>query len=235
MATSPTSLDNDKRVSDLPGITRILEGLIEARSLISVFVGEETEQGYTSAVLAAYPDKQQFVMDELSMNKGHKELLQQKKLSAYAILKGVKVFFKADLRKVAEKKSIPYYVLNFPEFIHYGQQRSSFRVLLPNSAKSSVKILSTYGQLVDLSIGGVGFMLPSGMAVRSGEILMNVLIQLPHGGSFHCDLEVCHVMSQFDKRHNRIGAKFMGLPKNMENQLHRTIIKLERSKLKPED
>lgn len=218
----------------MPGMARILEGLIETRALISVFVGEDQENAYTSAVLAAYPDQQQFVMDVLT-GAGHQALLEEKKLGAYAMLNGVKVFFRAGLRKVGEKESIPYYVFNFPDFIHYGQQRSSFRVLLPNSAKSSVKILSTYGQLVDLSTGGVGFLLPSEMAVRSGEILMNVLIQLPHGNSFYCDLEVCHVVSKFDQRHKRVGAKFISLPKNMENHLHRSIIKLQQSKLKSDE
>jgi c-di-GMP-binding flagellar brake protein YcgR len=232
MAQIPSEQHNDKKVSDFRGMRRILDGLINSRSLLTIIIGDKEHEFYSSAVLAVYPDEQQFVMDELNPEIGHKRLLESGTLKAYALLKGVKVFFSATMRMVSTKDGISYYVFSFPDYIYYEQQRNHYRVRVMGVSHNAINIDEIEGRLVDLSLGGIGAQFPAGTELQQGQQIHNVQLQLPDGNSIECDLEICSVMPLNDNKHVRIGAKFIQLEKNRERQLQRIVNHLEREELK---
>jgi len=232
MAQAPSEQNKDKKVSDFRGMRRILDGLITSRSLLTIIIGENEHEFYSSAVLAVYPEERQFVMDELNPEVGHKRLLESGTLKAYALLKGVKVFFTANMRKVSTKDGISYYVFSFPEYIYYEQQRNHYRVQVLGVTNNAINIDQLEGRLVDLSLGGIGAQFPAGTAIQEGDQIHNVHIQLPDSHSIECDLEICNVMPLNDNKHLRVGARFIRLEKDRERQLQRIVNHLEREELK---
>jgi c-di-GMP-binding flagellar brake protein YcgR len=211
---------------------RILDGLINSRSLLTIIIGDKEHEFYSSAVLAVYPDEQQFVMDELNPEIGHKRLLESGTLKAYALLKGVKVYFSANMRMVSTKDGISYYVFSFPDYIYYEQQRNHYRVRVMGVSNNSINFDEVEGRLVDLSLGGIGAQFPAATELQQGQQIHHVQLQLPDGNSIECNLEICSVMPQNDNKHIRIGAKFIQLEKDRERQLQRIVNHIEREELK---
>jgi flagellar brake protein len=232
MATPPSEQSPDNKVSDERGMRRILEGLTSARSLLTIFIGDDEHNFYSSVVLAVYTQERQFVMDELNPKIGHKRLLETGTLKAYALLKGVKVFFKATMRMVSSKDGISYYVFSFPDYIHYEQQRNHYRVQVIGVSNNAININQLEGRLVDLSLGGIGAQFPAGTVLQAGDTIQNAHIQLPDGHGIECDLEICNVMPLSDNKYIRVGAKFIQLEKDRERQLQRMVNHLEREELK---
>lgn len=211
---------------------RVLDGLQSSRSLITVIIGDQNKERYSSAVIAVYPEERQFVMDEITPKAGHERLLQANKLKAYALLKGVKVHFTAEVLKADSKDGIPYYVFSFPEYIYYAQQRTHYRVHIPGARQKAIQAGAAEGRLVDLSLGGIGAIFPEDSDLNEGDILSNVRIQLPDGNSFHCDVEVCHIIPIQQQKQYRVGARFINVPKQQKRQIQRCVTSLEREELR---
>jgi c-di-GMP-binding flagellar brake protein YcgR len=237
MANPASEQNPDKKVSDERGMRRILEGLISARSLLTIFIGDDEHNFYSSAVLAVYPQEKQFVLDELNPLAGHKKLQEHETLKVYALLKGVKVYFSARVRKVSVKDEISYYVFSFPDFIYYAQQRDHYRVHVTGTDENTIRLNDAEGRLLDLSLGGIGALFPAESKIDVGDTIMNAQIQLPGGHFIHCSLEICNRMHFDDKRLTRIGAKFIDLEKERERQIQRIITYFEREemRLKPKE
>lgn len=232
MANPPSEQNPDKKVSDDRGMRRILEGLISARSLLTIFIGDDEQNFYSSAVLAVYPDERQFVLDELNPETGHKRLLENETLKAHALLKGVKVFFSTRVRKVSVKEGISYYVFSFPDYIYYAQQRGHYRVHVTGTGENTIRLNETEGRLLDLSLGGIGALIPVEATMEVGNTIANAQIQLPGGHRINCELEISNIMNIEDKRHYRVGAKFINLERERERQIQRIVTYFEREELR---
>jgi c-di-GMP-binding flagellar brake protein YcgR len=232
MPNTPEDNESDKRVTSSHGMRRVLEGLLTARSLITIIIGDQNRERYSSAVLAVYPDEQQFVMDEITPKKGHALLIEAKTLKAYALLKGVKVHFSVELRKADSKDGIYYYVFSYPEYIYYEQQRTHYRVHVPASRQKAVRLSKAQGRLIDLSVGGIGALFPIDSGLNEGDTISDVEVQLPDGNTLYCDLEICHIVPLEAQKKARIGARFINIPRDQKRRLQRCVTSLEREELR---
>jgi c-di-GMP-binding flagellar brake protein YcgR len=233
MDNPSSELKPDNKVSDEREMRRILKGLNSARSLLTIFIGDDEQNHYSSVVLDVYPQERQFILSELNPVSGHKKQLEHETLKIHALLKGVKVFFSARLGKTSTKDGISHYVFSYPDYIYYQQQRDHYRVHVTGNNENTIHLdEAAEGCLLDLSLGGIGALFPSKTKLEVGDTFPNAQIELPGRHRISCGLEICNLTLADDKRQYRVGVKFVDLEKEHERHVQRIITYFEREELR---
>ena len=232
---SPNYDSGSEKVTNRFRVIDILNRLKDARSLVSVTIADSAEP-YNSAILQVATDPDYLVLDELTPQQGHDRLLEKRTLRAFARLDGVEIRFAAELAEAGSDNGIAFYRLPLPRELDYAQKRSAFRAQVGMGLDVPIQLSDdrgnrVEGRLSDLSVGGLGGVLPPDVRVDKGTVL-TCLMELPGVGRFTCPMEVRFAKVKPDPERLRIGGRFVDLTMGQERALQRSVNFLQRELLR---
>lgn len=228
-----------ENVRSRPRILALLKRLKDRFVTLSVAL-PNSQLEYNSAILGIHPDQNCLVLDELKPEEGGRQLVSAGECTIEVYLKGEGMRFASKLLTTGREDDIDYYKISLPDSVQHYLRRSSYR--LPLSLVDTIAILvrdpdrtDIHGEVVDLSLGGVGFRLPRTPwteSLEQGNEILACKIRLESGNVLHCALEIRFISVSRDRAHVRAGARFIDLAKQDLRLLQHYIIALERERLK---
>lgn len=233
-----SDLGNPRRI-DLPEqITHILQGICNRRNLVTVRL-PRCKEAFTSSILKLDRRAGMLILDELSPQEGHELLMQRKELQIDTRHHGVEVGFKTTLAGASQEGGIALYRVPIPRTLQYNQRREHYRaevgVVLPIPIiLEGVKGQAFHGQLIDISVGGIGaqFQDASEEDLADGARFAVCEIELPPGQRLRTGLEICFVSRALVSRQLRIGGRFIELNRADQHTIAKFIASLERERLR---
>lgn len=228
-----------EHITSRPRLLSLLNRIKDQFSILSVQLPESSSR-YTSAVVAIHPEENCLILDEITPSDGHERFLRVKKCTIEVFSKGQGLSFTTTLVSKGLDNGIAYYKVELPPSIYYYLQRTNYRVPLPLNKKTHVLLpgpdeLPVEGEVVDLSLGGIGCKIP---ATRWTERLVpgtdvpSCRFVLGTGEMLTVDIEVCYTAAAKDKKTLHMGARFVDLTKGQQKRLERYIMSVERERLK---
>ena len=219
-----------------PGqVTRLLKILEDDRSLLTITIPER--KGYfTSSIIGVSPEA--VFLDKLNPSLGHKLLLENRALKAFANLRGIKTSFQSRVVQSGDSNGIPYYKCVLPGELYYPQKRQYHRCSMKGTGKVSFQVTDTTelkpidGVLYDISRGGIGVLIHESIQIDSGDILQGCQITLPCKNTVHFDLYVTFCKNLPRSKKIRIGGYFLHLDVKSEQILGRFITQTEREEVR---
>jgi len=219
-----------------PGqIIRLLKILEDDRSLLTITIPER--KGYFTSSIIAVKSEGVF-LDKLTPALGHKLLMENKALKAFANLRGIKTSFQSTVIQSGDANGIPYYKCVLPGELYYPQKRQYHRCSMKGTGKISFQ--AAYGEeqepldgiLYDISRGGIGVLIHDRIQIDSGEIFHGCRITLPCKNKIHFDLQITFCKKLPRSKKLRIGGYFLHLDVKSEQILGRFITQTEREEVR---
>lgn len=208
----------------------MLERLARQHNMLTVVVPGQSQR-YTSSIVAI--EDAHVLLDQLMPADGHKLLLEAGTLQVTGKLDGIDFRFIATLEDVEAANNMVTYRVNLPARLEYRQRRMDYRAHIPIAQKLSVLIDdgnagAIEGELYDLSLGGVGMILPGETSALMPHEWYECAIELPDESWLFCQIKFCH--ARMIPAHDRhlIGARFAELSPVQAQQVGRCIGMLER-------
>lgn len=249
-----------ERVTDAARIFMILKGLQVARSLLTVTIPGVGER-FVSTLLKVDPDRGSIWLDELAPRGGHDELLKSGQARTNASLRSVGVFFKLTLKESGEQGGVAWYRFTLPQMVHYLQRRAYYRVPVgfsrivpvriepvtpaPNGENGGAENTSVspkayppqviHGRLHDISLGGIGLLLPRDLPIKNGSRFERCVIDIEDSDPLVCIVEIRYVMQDFLTNMQRAGARFLSLDARQKRLIEHFSRMLERAALRKHD
>lgn len=223
-----------ERISHGPQIAGLLKRVRDKRVLLSVRV-RGSDALFNSLLLDVDVERNLILLDELNPQLGHELACQARELRVHCQCQGVELSFDCRIEVGRGQRGISFYRAALPEAVNYLQRRSNYRVRVGRDLNVPVS-LSTNGaldgELIDLSLGGLGATLPDRADVARGQIVEACSIQLPRCDPLTTELEIRFVYQDRVRQAVRIGASFRNLDPQRQNLLRRFITQLEREMLR---
>ncbi len=195
---------------------------------------------YQSIILELDPEERTLLIDELFPNDFVGMPGQRVKVSI-RLDGGRKMKFETDITEKYIHEDAPLYVLAMPMDIAVDQRRNAFRLPIGDRVEIDSRFIGPdeqryHGRLRNVSSSG---------------ILLDVMVQGESANSFHYDDLLSHVtfdfaglnidcgvsvrsidVDQTDDRHCFIGAEFVDLPAQEQRSLERSIMRIQRDRLR---
>ena len=227
-AQSPHS--DSELVTDRVRIAALLERLTRQHTLLEVAIPGKPQR-FTSSVVAVQDDH--VLLDELMPAEGHQLLLEVRNVQVSGKLDGVDFRFIATLEDVDKADGMITYRVNLPARLEYRQRRMDYRAHIPIARKLRVIIDAgdadeIEGELYDLSLGGVGMILPGETPALHGSRWYECAIEMPDDSWLYSQIEFCHARTIPAHARHLIGARFPGLSPVQAQLVGRCIGMLER-------
>ncbi|MFN2309366.1 MAG: flagellar brake protein [Gammaproteobacteria bacterium] len=235
--TDPPSAYQGKteKVTQAPQIIGLLRRLRDQRTLLSVRV--PGHQGvFNSLLLEVDPERNLILLDELNPRAGHEQALAARRLQVHSQSQGIELSFACTVEIGVGQSGIAFYRAALPESIDYLQRRGSYRVRVGMNLAVPVQMpmaetLTLEGELLDLSMGGLGASLEAKSPLAQGQLL-TCIIQLPKADPLQVEIEIRFARADPHKPTQRIGASFRNLLPPQQAQLRRLVTQLEREMLR---
>lgn len=221
-------------ISDPVQVNIFLTRILNSRVMLSATVSGHDDV-FNSIIISIDHDKNQFLIDQLHPDHGHKKLLNKGKLTIFAGLDGIDLSFLCLLVDVDEKSGIPFYTLSFPQHIKHYQRRSSYRVKVIRSLSIPLKFTcptgeSFTGELDNMSSGGMrvrfGSKLPE--ILETGMIIARCEFDLPDEGPMTCSIVIRHIIHGEKGNQSYLGIQFENLNALDQRSINRFVTSLER-------
>lgn len=225
------------RVTHLPTIERILKELLDAKSIVSLYV-DHGQDFMLSSIVGLDAAK-----GVLMLERGVDQDFNQRMLNAGQVIcatthEQVQIQFNGlDLESATLGNETVFQVAIPRELIRL-QRRDAYR--LATSVVNPVKCLINTGGhfletvVIDISIGGIGILAYEGRGrLKAGESYHGCRIALPGTGEFAVSLNVCttfDVPLKNGRLTHRAGCQFIDLPPSVETEIQRYIIHVERER-----
>ena len=229
-----------ERVTHRPQIIGLLRRLKESHNLLSVRV-EGSERYYTSMLLEVDSREGYIVLDQISDRKGHELAIEHGRLRAYCQCRGVDLNFEARIRAVRDEQGMIVYRAPLPEWVNYLQRRADFRVRVAMNSGLAAHMELDDGQrlearLHDLSMGGVGLVIETGLDFRTGLLIPRLVIRREKETLLETPCEVRFQLERAKGR-KRLGLRFVDPEPDQKHKLRKLVTQLEREMLrhKPRD
>ena len=224
-----TPLPDSEQITDLNRVVCLLERLAKQHSLLTVHIPGHQEQFSTSIVSV---DDTNVLLDELLPAAGHRLLLQARALQVSGKLDGIEFRFIAALEDVDEQGGMITYRAHLPTRLDYRQRRMDYRAHIPIAQRLRVVIdrggEELEGELYDLSLGGVGMVLPGEAPALRPRRWYDCAVEMPDTDWLYCRIELCHARTIPDHDRHLVGARFDRLTPVQSRQVGRCIAMLER-------
>jgi c-di-GMP-binding flagellar brake protein YcgR len=219
-------------VEDPLRILRLLERLKSSHSLISVSHPGFSEP-CSSSILEVDTTRELVLLDELLPFDGQKRLQTDKPLAITGRIQGVRTAFSGVLQEIGYAGGIAFNCLSLPRHIDYEQRRSDYRVRIGAGQSFEVSVEAPGGEhlkgrMYDLSVGGIGVILPAQATVSAGEIMPACRFRLIDDQLLDCPLSIRYARSRREARALRIGGYFLGLTPAQQGAILRAIRIIER-------
>ncbi len=217
-------------------IFRILEGLRETRSLLTIsFPGHNSR--YTSAVLDVDCDGHRLFLDELMPSEGQALLSVATQLNVCGRLQGLQTRFTSSVDQIEQRAGIAYNGLLFPDFIEHEQKRSAYRVHIGLGHLVPVTLDGCQGgpftgQLRNLSVTGLGAVFPPNSLISAGLMVPSCQLKLSPGKPFVCALDIRFARPDRANRELYIGGHFKNVTPAQERAIQRAVCTFERELLR---
>lgn len=217
-------------------IFRILEGLRETRSLLTITLPGHNSR-YTSAVLEVDSDQHRLFLDELMPSEGQGLISVATRLNVCGRLQGLQTRFTSSVEHIEQRAGIAYNGLRFPDFIEHEQKRSAYRVhvglghLVPVTLDGCPGGPFT-GQLRNLSVTGLGAVFPPSTKISAGITVSSCQLKLHAGLPFTCALDIRFARPDRANRELYIGGHFKNVTPVQERAIQRAVCTFERKLLR---
>lgn len=228
-----------EHITSRPRLLSLLNRLRDQFSILSVRLPKSSAQ-YTSAVVAIHPEDNCLILDELTPSDGHEHFLRVKECTIEVFSKGQGLIFTTNLVSKGQDNGIAYYKVELPPSIYYYLQRTNYRVPLPLNQRTPLLLPApdesrVEGEVVDLSLGGLGFKIPATRwteQLTPGTNVPSCQLVLGTGEVLTVDVKIRFAAPAKDKKVLRMGAQFVKLTKRQQKRLERYIMSVERERLK---
>jgi len=233
--------DENFRVHSAVDILFILRGIMQANSLITLYLGHGNTFTLTS-ILAIGADKKEMIIDYGTNEKISQQVLQSKNLLFVTTQNKVKIEFICNQIRKTEFEGRNAFVVNIPESLLRIQRRDNFRISTPITKPLKCIIPVTVENkptkievtLLDISCGGIGVIDQHAVInLEPGTVYTNCIITLPEIGIVNTTIKVRNTYAMTLRNGDtcqRAGCKFMDLPAKTEALIHRYIVKQEQMK-----
>ncbi len=226
-----------------PEIVFVLRTLVQKRAMITAYFDHGTSFLLT-ALLSVNQEKNELVFDFGSDSEMNSSAQRAKKLIFSTTIDKVKVQFSLNKLTAAPYEGRPAFRAELPETLLRLQRREYFRLATPASSpvKCTISMKRADGspllaatQLLDISGGGAGLMIPPEQAgaYEKGVLLDNCKITLPEEGLIVTMLtvrDVFDVTTKSGNRYLRAGCEFVKLQGSYLTMIQRYITRVERER-----
>lgn len=207
--------------------------------LVEIMV-EGGEVAYQSMILASDPDERTILMDELFPG-GFVGLPGQKVHLTVRQKSGRNIKFETTILQQHSHDDAPIVVLAMPQDIETGQRRNAYRLPMTDAMTIGSRFIAPGGHIYQ---GRLRNLSSSGMAVdilldddaRANFQYSDRLDELVFdfaGAHINCDAAVRNVnVDRAAKNHWLIGAEFIDLPLVQQRLLERSIMRIQRDRIK---
>lgn len=233
--SSPITLASDaqtERVEDPLRILRLLERLKSSHGLISVSHAGFNEP-CSSSILEVDATRGLVLLDELLPFEGQRRLRTDRPVTVTGRIQGVRTTFSGRLQDIGYADGIAFNCLTLPSHMDYEQRRHDYRVRIGAGQSYDVSVEAPGGEyfkgrMYDLSMGGIGVILPAQATVSVGEIMPACRFRLIDKQLLDCPLSIRYARGCREARALRIGGYFLGLTPAQQGAILRAIRIIER-------
>lgn len=236
--TEPASQYQGKseKVTHGPQIAGLLKRVRDNRVLLSVRV-PGSDAVFNSLLLEVDVERNVILLDELNPSAGHELACQARQLRVHCQCQGVELSFACPIEVGQGQRGISFYRAPLPTVVNYLQRRGNFRVRVGRNMNVPVRLpfggsVAVAGELIDLSMGGLGASLSNQVELACGQVIETCSIELPKCDPLTTELEIRFVRLDKERQIQRIGASFRNLDPQKQNLLRRFITQLEREMLR---
>lgn len=219
-------------------IVYILRALMEKTALVSAYFNRG-ESFILTSIIDIDPDEELVFLDLGANEVANKKILDSEKIIFVTAHDKVKVQFVSKWIEKSRIEDRDVFRIELPKSLIKLQRRNYYRVTTPVS--NSLKcIISMEGKrniemvVADISIGGVGMVLPpADVVLEAGMIFNGCTLILPEIGNIVATMEIRNVFELTLKnglKTKRAGCQFINLSANMQSMIQRYIIKVERDR-----
>ena len=219
-------------------IVYILRAVMEKTALVSAYFNRG-ESFILTSIIDVDPDDELVYLDLGADEAFNKKILDSEKIIFVTAHDKVKVQFVANWVEKARLEGRDVFRTELPKSLIKLQRREYYRVTTPivNPLKCIV-LMEDKRKLemvvADISIGGVGVVLPPADAVvEPGMIFNGCNLVLPEIGNIVATMEIRNVFEvtlRNGLKSKRAGCQFINLSANMQSMIQRYIIKVERER-----
>lgn len=221
------------------GILAVLRDLKKNNTLVMVSHGRGQ---FISKILDVLPDTNQLLFDLGSGDYDNQLARGAQTLNFVAEPAGAKVEFTSGQAHEIRWQNLPTFSCEIPPELYFIQRREYFRVNIPLqptyvcSGKFPDASVFRF-RLKDISLGGVGLHVDKVMplAIESGTVIKDAVVELAEFGSFKLDLEFISAMNKQTVNskgetviNQRLSFRFPYLSPAQERDLQRAIFELEK-------
>jgi c-di-GMP-binding flagellar brake protein YcgR len=219
-------------------IVYILRAVMEKTELVSAYFNRG-ENFILTSIIAIDTDEERVYLDLGANEVLNKKILDSGKIIFVTAHDKVKVQFSTNLIEKVRLEGQDVFRIELPKSLIKLQRRDYYRVTTPIakplkciiSVENKCKIEMT---IADISIGGVGVVLPPADAiVEPGMVFNGCNLILPEIGNIVAAMEIRNVFEvtlRNGLKTKRAGCQFVNLSANMQSMIQRYIIKVERER-----
>lgn len=231
-----------EQLTDPVRIFDLLRRLHRQHSLLTVRV-PGVEQRFLSAIIHDPVAGEPLALDELVPEIGHKHMAVGIEPRIEARLAGVEIRFASRVLEVTNDNGNAAYTIAFPVMLEHYQRRASFRVKVGIGIGARCQFVidtadgpdeddaeTLNGDIIDMSIEGIGARLPCSELLKSMETY-DVELRLPDG-LLRAKLEVRFIDYANASRDMRIGARFKNLAPRAKRRIQRFVADMQREMIK---
>jgi len=231
----PDTLKSEQTISYQPHMMNLLRRLQTARSLIKIKIGKDSAE-YNSIILDVNGDDNEFYLDELNSQNGHKKIKKGTLISVDGRLQGVRMQFQAKVLGIESNNSISAYRLALPKNMLYQQRRRHYRASVSGDQRLAISMPvplkhHVMGDIVDISASGFCSRLDYSDSInfQAEQAVYAATLNLPGRNEITCDIKVCSVRSYPDDGYALIGSQFIEIQPNQQTHLERIVAMLDRN------
>lgn len=219
-------------------ILYILRAVMEKTELVSAYFNRGGSFILTS-IIDIDPDEELVFLDFGANEEANKKILDSEKIIFVTAHDKVKIQFVTNWIEKARLEGRDVFRTELPKSLIKLQRREYYRVTTPivNPLKCIVLMVDKRKiemTVTDISIGGVGVVLPPADAVvEPGMIFNGCNLVLPEIGNIVATIEIRNVFEvtlRNGSKTKRAGCQFVNLSANMQSMIQRYIIKVERER-----
>jgi flagellar brake protein len=219
-------------------IVYILRAVMENTELVSAYFNRG-ESFILTSIIDIDPDEELVFLDLGANEAANEKILNSEKIIIVTAHDKVKVQFVSNWIEKVRLEGREVFRIELPKSLIKLQRREYYRVKTPIvSPLKCVVLMEDKRKLemtvADISIGGVGVVLPPADAVvEPGMIFNGCNLVLPEIGNIVATMEIRNVFEvtlRNGLKAKRAGCQFINLSANMQSMIQRYIIKVERDR-----
>lgn len=212
----------------------LIKNLVKRGDRISV-IFQEGRQSFLTVLLGVSTKEGVFYFDIGGCNDINQAFLKAESCTFSAFVDGVRIQFSAKGCSETKLDGERAFVAPIPSRLLRLQRREVFRLQLPSTKPFTCRLRRGTQKeellpLHDISLGGIGILMPNALKYEQLERLENCWLDLRENGTVHCTLEVRYVnamKSRTGKPLWHMGCRFINLPPPAETLIQRFMAKIE--------